>query len=476
MTSKSGPGPRPSLGRSLLRRKTIDATMAATAEEGFKLRRSLGGFDLAVVGIGVIIGAGIFVLTGQAAATEAGPGVTVSFALAAFACALAALCYAELASMVPAAGSAYMFSFASFGELVAFIIGWDLMLELTIGAGAVAIGWSGYLNATLEQIFSFQLPDAITAPPGSGGVVNLTGLALLAVLVPVLIAGARITARATGLLVGLTILVLALVIAFGAPHIDTSNWIPYFPFGAEGVIGGAALVFFAFIGFDIVATMSEETRKPARDLPIGILGSLAVVTLLYVVVSAVITGMLPYTRLDTPAPIADAFETLNKPWLSSVIFLGALIALTKTTMIDMLGQTRVAFAMARDRLLPPGLARTHPRFGTPHRITAVTGLVVALIAGFLPFRDVTEMVNIGTLFAFALVAGGVLVLRRIEPDRPRPFRTPFVWIVGPASIVLSIVLMVQLQPLTWLRFVVWMAIGLTVYFLYSRKRSVVANQ
>ncbi len=343
--------------RSLVRRKTVEETLAATDREGFRLRRDLGAVDLAVFGIGVIVGAGIFVVTGQAAAEEAGPGVTLSFALAALACGLAALCYAELAAMVPAAGSAYTFTFAAFGELLAFIIGWDLALELTVGASAVTIGWSGYLNSTLDAVFGVTLPEDLTTPPGSGGVVNATGLVLLAVVIPLLIRGVRMSARATTVLVGLTLAVLAVVIGVGVTEVDPENWSPFLPFGVEGVLGGASLVFFAFIGFDIVATMAEETRDPGRDLPRGILGSLVLVTVLYVAVAAVITGMVVSTDLGSPAPVADAFEGLDLGWLSALVFCGALIALTKTVLIDMLRQSRVTFAMSRDGLLPPALGR-----------------------------------------------------------------------------------------------------------------------
>jgi APA family basic amino acid/polyamine antiporter len=455
----------------LLRRKTIAATLADREREGERLRRELRGLDLAVIGIGVIIGAGIFVVTGAAAATEAGPGVTLSFALAALGCGLAALCYAELASMVPAAGSAYTFSYVAFGELIAFMIGWDLALELTIGASAVTIGWSGYLNSTLDQVLGITLPEAITTPPGEGGVANLIGLLVLAALAFPLIRGVALSARTTGVLVAITLAVLTLVVAVGLTELDLDNWSPYLPFGWDGVLAGASLVFFAFIGFDIVATMAEETREPERDVKVGILGSLALVTVLYVVVAAVVTGMAPYPELGSEAPLADAFERLDLTWAAALVYTGALVALTKTVLVDLLGQSRVAFAMARDRLLPATLARTHPRYGTPYRITLLALGVVALVSCLMPFRDVTEMVNIGTLFAFTLVSGGVLVLRRLEPDRPRPFRTPAVWVVAPGAIVVSIALMAQLSLVTWLRFLVWMALGLVVYFGFSRRAS-----
>ena len=457
-------------------RKTVEECLETSEVEGYRLRRNLGSLDIVVFGVGVIIGAGIFVLTGVAAATEAGPSIALSFVFAAIVCALAALCYAEFAAMVPVAGSAYTYSYATLGQFIAFIIGWDLFLEFTVGAAAVAIGWSAQLNATLDQIFGVTLPDAITAPPSEGGVVNVLGVGLVLVLTYLLWRGIRITSRANIVMVVITVAVLLLVIAVGATEVSSANWEPFFPFGVEGVIGGAALVFFAFIGFDVVATTAEETREPQRDMPRGILGSLAITTVLYVLVALVITGMVAYTQLNTAAPIADAFDSVDRPWASGFIYAGALVALTNTVLILMLGQSRVTFAMARDRLLPSQLARTHPRHGTPGRITIIIGVVIAILAGVTPITTAAELVNIGTLFAFMLVSAGVIILRRSQPDRPRPFRAPGVPAVPILAIVLSMVLIVTLEPLTWLRFVVWMLIGLVVYVLYSRHASVVGQR
>ena len=457
-------------------RKTVEESLETTEIEGFRLKKELGALDIVVLGIGVIIGAGIFVLTGVAAATEAGPAIALSFVFAAVVCAFAALCYAEFASMVPVAGSAYTYSYVTLGQLIAFIIGWDLFLEFTVGAAAVAIGWSGQLNATLDQIFGVTLPEAITAPPAEGGVVNLLGMLLVLALTYLLVRGIRISAKANIVMVIVTVAVLLLIIAVGATEVSTSNWDPFFPFGLGGIIGGAALVFFAFIGFDIVATTAEEARNPQRDMPRGILGSLAITTLLYIAVALVMTGMLVYTELNTAAPVADAFEAADRPWASGFIFAGALVALTNTVLILMLGQSRVTFAMARDRLLPGALARTHPRYGTPSRITILIGVLVAILAGVTPIATAAELVNIGTLFAFMLVSAGVLLLRRREPERPRPFRTPGVPLVPILAIILSAVLIVTLEPLTWLRFLVWMIIGLVVYFFYSRKASLAGQR
>ncbi|WP_205697798.1 amino acid permease [Conexibacter sp. SYSU D00693] len=452
-------------------RKTIEETLETTEQEGFQLKRALGAFDVLVLGIGVIVGSGIFVLTGQAAAKEAGPAISLSFVLAAVVCGLAALCYAEFAAMVPAAGSAYTFAYVTLGQLVAFIIGWDLVLEFTIGASAVAVGFAGYLDALLDQVFGVTLPEAITAPPGDGGSVNVFAMAVVGVAGVLLIRGVRQTARSTAVLVGLTILVLLVVIAAGATEVDTDNWKPFSPFGWDGIVGGASLVFFAYIGFDIVATTAEEAKRPQRDVPIGIIGSLAIVTVLYVVVSLVLTGMEPYRELGSDAPVADAFKGHGLDWIAAFVYAGACIAILKTVMILMLGQSRVAFAMARDRLLPPGLASTHERFGTPHRITLITMVVVALLAGFLPLSELAKLVNIGTLFAFAVVSIGVLYLRWAEPERERPFRTPMLPLVSVLSVVGCVYLAADLEAETWIRFVVWMAIGLVVYVLYSRSHS-----
>ena len=454
------------------RRKTVAQAIEGTEEEGFRLRRELGALDVTVLGIGVIIGAGIFVLTGNAAATEAGPAIVLSFVLAGLVCALAALCYAEFASMVPVAGSAYTFAYATLGELVAFAIGWDLALEFIVGASAVAVGWGAYLNSTLDQIFGFTLPASISGPPeAEGGVINLPAIAIVALVAFLLVRGIRLTARANIAITAITIAVLLLVIVIGGSEVDGNNWTPFTPFGWDGIVGGAAVVFFAYIGFDIVATTAEETRNPQRDMPTGILASLAVVTVLYFLVAGVVTGMLPYEQLGGAAPLADAFDAVDRPWAASIVYAGALVALTNTVLILMLGQSRVGFAMARDRLFPPALARTHPRYGTPARLTLTIAAAVALLAGFTTIDTLADLVNIGTLFAFILVSVGIVLLRNADPDRPRPFRTPLVPWLPFASILLSLWLMSTLSGATWARFLGWMVIGFLVYGLYSRHRS-----
>src|SRR5918997_1280560 len=426
------------------------------------------------VGRGAFFGAGIFVLTGQAAAAKAGPAITLSYVLAGVVCALAALCYAELAAMVPAEGSAYTYTFATLGQLIAFVIGWDLVLEFTIGAAAVAVGFAGYLNALLDQVAGVTLPDAISAPPGEGGTVNVFGIAVVLLVGYLLIRGIGMTAKATLAFVAATLAVLALVLVFGAGEVDADNWDPFLPFGWSGVVGGAALVFFAYIGFDIVATTAEETRRPQRSMPIGILGSLAIVTLIYFAVAGVLTGMAPFDELGSDAPIADAFKNLGKDWVAAIVYVGALAATLKTVMLLMLGQSRVAFAMCRDQLLPERFGRTHERYGTPHRITLITMVVVAALAGLVPLSTLAELVNIGTLFAFMLVAAGVLYLRSADSDRERPFRTPLVPAVPVLAIAGCIYLAVTLPGDTWLRFGVWMVLGFVVYVLYARRSSAVS--
>jgi len=479
----------------VLRTKSIEQSIRDTEESEHKLRKDLSALDLTVFGIGVIIGTGIFVLTGIAAATKAGPAVSLSFVLAGVACALAALCYAEFASTVPVAGSAYTFSYASLGELIAWIIGWDLVLEFALGASAVAVGWAKYFSSV------FPVPESISGE----GSVNLAAGAIVLVLTAVAIIGVKLSSRFNAVMVTIKLAVVALFIGAGAVKITTSNWHPFIPppaeapkaanaveagrplievifglkplaFGWMGIGFGAAIVFFAFIGFDVVATTAEETRKPQRDMPIGILGSLAVCTVLYVVVSLVLTGMVKYTELNTAAPMADALKAVGYDWIASLVSLGALAGLTTVILILMMGQSRVLFAMSRDRLLPGWLSSVHPRYGTPWVISAITGVVVALIATFVPLTTLADMVNIGTLFAFVLVSIGVIVLRRTEPDLPRAFRTPAVPLVPILAVVACVFLMLNLGSLTWWRFLVWMVIGFVVYFGYGYRHSRLARQ
>ncbi|MER6590748.1 amino acid permease [Micromonospora purpureochromogenes] len=483
---------------SLLRRKSVEQSMRDTEQPEHRLRKDLSGLDLTVFGIGVIIGTGIFVLTGVAANQTAGPAVALSFVVAGIACALAALCYAEFASTVPVAGSAYTYSYAALGELIAWIIGWDLILEFVLAAAVVAVGWSQYFAVLLETL-GVTLPPAITG--GEGGAFNLPAALIVLILTAVLVAGIKVSSRLNAVVVTIKVAVVLFVIVAGLFFVKRDNYTPFVPpaepaaggagaeatlleavfgqapanFGISGIFAAGALVFFAFIGFDIVATAAEETRVPHRDVPRGILGSLAVCTTLYVAVSLVVVGMQNYAELDTAAPLAAAFQAVGQPFIANLITVGALAGLTTVVMILMLGQSRVAFAMSRDGLLPRWLARVHPRFGTPHRITVIVGVVVAVLAGFIPLEELAELVNIGTLFAFVLVAAAVILLRRTRPDLPRGFRVPWGPVIPVLAMVACAVLMLFLTVETWLRFFAWMALGIVVYFLYGRRRSRLAH-
>jgi APA family basic amino acid/polyamine antiporter len=478
----------------VLRTKSIEQSIKDTEESEHKLKKDLSAWDLTVFGIGVIIGTGIFVLTGIAAATKAGPAVSLSFVAAGIACALAALCYAEFASTVPVAGSAYTFSYASLGEIIAWIIGWDLVLEFALGASAVSVGWAKYFSSVIP------IPESISGE----GSVNLAAGVIVLVLTAVAIVGVKLSSRFNAVMVSIKLAVVLLFIGAGAVKIKTANWHPFIPPAAEapkaanaveagrplievlfglkplaygwmGIGFGAAIVFFAFIGFDVVATTAEETRKPQRDMPIGILGSLAICTVLYVVVSLVLTGIVKYPKLNTAAPMADALKAVGYDWIAGLVSLGALAGLTTVILILLMGQSRVLFAMSRDRLLPAGLSQVHPRFGTPWRISLITGVVVAAIATFVPLATLADMVNIGTLFAFVLVSIGVIVLRRTQPDLERAFRTPAVPLIPILAVLSCVFLMLNLGSLTWWRFVVWMALGLIVYFSYGYRRSRLAT-
>jgi APA family basic amino acid/polyamine antiporter len=477
------------------RTKTVEQSIRDTEEPGHQLKKQLGPLDLTVFGVGVVIGTGIFVLTGKAAGMQAGPAVALSFVLAAVVCGLAALCYAEFASTVPVAGSAYTFSYASLGELLAWIIGWDLILELALGAATVAVGWSTYFADVMNQA-------GIVVPPelyGDGR--NLVAASVVLVLTGIICLGIKVSSRINFVVVTIKLAVVLLVIVVGAFYINTDNWVPFIPpsgstgatgtpaapsllqdlgfapgtFGISGIFTAAALVFFAFIGFDVVATAAEETRRPQRDLPIGIFASLGICALLYVLVSLVITGMVPYTDVKVDAPLAEAFRSVGLPVIATIISVGALAGLTTVMMILLLGQSRVFFAMSRDRLLPPVFSKVSERFGTPYRTTLVTGVVVAAMAALIPLTELAELVNIGTLFAFVLVSIGVIVLRRTRPDLPRAFRCPGVPYVPILAALASLYLMLNLPADTWIRFGIWMAIGFVVYFAYGARHSRLAT-
>ena len=478
---------------SLLRKKSIEQSIRDTEEGEHRLRRELSALDLTVFGVGVIIGTGIFVLTGVAAKQNAGPAVALSFVVAGIVCGLAALCYAEFASTVPAAGSAYTYSYGTIGELPAWIIGWDLVLELALGGAVVSVGWSGYFASLLDTL-GITLPKTLA---GDSATFNIPAVAIALLLTAVLAAGIKLSSRINAVIVTLKIAVVLLVIVAGLFFIKGANYTPFVPhaqtpkgdsglaqpviqalfgltpsnFGVLGIFSAAAIVFFAFIGFDVVATAAEETKRPQRDLPRGIIASLAICTVLYVAVSLVVVGMQNYTQLNADAPLADAFKAVGQPLIATLITVGALAGLTTVVMILMLGQSRVLFAMSRDHLLPPSLAKVHPRFGTPYRLTIGVGVVVALMAGFIPLSALAELVNIGTLFAFVVVSIGVVVLRRTHPSLERAFRTPFVPLVPILSVLACLWLMLNLPLETWVRFAVWMVLGFVVYFGYGRRHS-----
>ncbi|MCU1607878.1 MAG: putative amino acid permease [Modestobacter sp.] len=482
------------MANNAARVKSVEESIRDTEEPEHQLKKNLSALDLTVFGVGVIIGTGIFVLTGEVARSDSGPAVAISFVIAGIVCGLAALCYAEFASTVPVAGSAYTFSYATMGEFVAWIIGWDLVLELALGAATVSVGWSGYLNQLLGDL-GIPLPTSIA---GETATVNIPAIVIALVMTGVLILGIKLSSRVTAVIVAIKLAIVLLVIVVGVFYVKAANYRPFVPpsqpaaadatgwsapliqtiagfspgsFGWGGVIAGAAIVFFAFIGFDIVATAAEETKEPQRDLPRGIFGSLVICTLLYVAVSLVVVGMQHYSDLSVTAPLAGAFESVGLSFFSGVISVGALAGLTSVVMILMLGQSRVLFAMSRDHLLPPTLAAVHPRYGTPYRITIITGVVVAVLAGLIPLRTLADLVNIGTLFAFVLVSIAVLLLRRTRPELHRAFRVPLVPVVPILSALASFWLMLNLPGETWLRFGAWMVIGLVIYLLYGRRRS-----
>jgi APA family basic amino acid/polyamine antiporter len=492
-------------GTGLWRTKSIEQSIKDTDEPETKLRRNLSAWDLTVFGVAVVIGAGIFTLTARAAGDYAGPSVSLAFVFAAIACALAALCYAEFASTVPVAGSAYTFSYATFGEFMAWIIGWDLILELAVGAAAVAKGWSLYLETVLSYLFG---KGATTTFDIGGVTVDWGALVVVALLTTLLAVGTKLSSRVSMVITGIKVAVVLFVIILGIFYIKGANYSPYVPpgstggagetgvdqslfsliaggasssYGVFGLLAGASLVFFAFIGFDIVATTAEETKNPQKAVPRGIFGSLIIVTVLYVAVSLVVVGMTSYKDLATSAgdgshkTLATAFSANGVDWAANLISFGALAGLTTVVMVLMLGQVRIIYAMSRDGLMPRSLAKTGEH-GTPKRATLIVGGLVAVAATFFPADKLEEMVNVGTLFAFVLVSAGVLVLRRTRPDLPRAFKVPLVPLIPILAILACLWLMLNLTVLTWLRFVAWMIIGVLIYFGYSRRHSLLGKR
>jgi len=472
-------------------RKPLSALQNEAAEDGeHSLRRSLTASNLVLLGIGAIIGAGIFVLTGTAAAQHAGPAIILSFVLAGFCCLFAGLCYAEFAAMIPIAGSAYTYGYATLGELLAWIIGWDLILEYLVSASAVAVGWSGYLVAFLHRL-GIDLPTSFTNAPyvvegagsliATGAIVNLPAVLLCLLLTVLLVVGIRESASVNNFIVYLKLVVVVLVICFGASYVDPANWSPFIPentgtpgeFGWSGITAGAGVIFFAYIGFDAVSTAAQEAKNPQRDLPIGILGSLAVCTVLYILMALVMTGIAPYTELNVPHPVDVAVSKAGPAlsWLAMIVDIGAIAGLASVVLVMIMAQPRIFYAMARDGLMPKAFAKVHPRFKTPHVATIITGVVAAALAGLFPIDILGHLVSIGTLFAFIIVCAGVLVLRKTDPDAPRSFRTPLVPWVPILGILSCGWLMFSLGSETWLRLIIWMALGLAIYFLYGRSHS-----
>jgi APA family basic amino acid/polyamine antiporter len=476
---------------SLFRRKSI-ATLQAEAGAEHGLKRALTAWNLTLLGIGAIIGTGIFVLTGTVAAQNAGPAVVLSFVLAGVASVFAALCYAEFASTVPVAGSAYTYGYATLGELFAWMIGWDLILEYALSATTVAIGWSGYLVRMLNRL-GIEMPGVLTAARGTEvtladgttvtAVFNLPAVIIVALVTTLLVIGIKESANLNNVVVFVKVGVVLLFIALAAKAVNPANWTPFIPpnagtreaFGFSGVVAGAGVVFFAYIGFDSVSTAAQEAKNPQRDMPIGIISSLLVCTVLYIIVSAIATGVLPYRDLDVPDPIAKVAQAAGLGIFTDLIILGALAGLTSVILVQLYGQSRIFYSMANDGLLPPWVAKIHPRFRTPWITQIVVGIAVAIPAGFLTVREAASLVSIGTLLAFAIVSAGIMVLRKREPDLHRPFRTPLVWFVAPMGVISSLYLMQALPIRTWMRLLIWLVIGLVLYFLYGIKHSKLAK-
>jgi APA family basic amino acid/polyamine antiporter len=454
----------------LLRTKMINADHTAS---GSGLRRVLGPLDLTLLGIGAIIGAGIFVLTGVAAATQAGPAIVLSYMVAGVACAFSALAYAELAASVGGCGSAYGYSYAGLGEIIAWIIGWDLILEYGVATSAVAIGWSGYVDNALAAA-GLGIPEVLRMGPSEGGWINLPAALIVLILAALLSFGVRESARFNAIMVLVKLIAITIFIVVAASNVQPAHWSPFMPFGWSGVMGGAALIFFAYVGFDAVSTAAEEARNPQRDLPIGILVSLGVCTLIYILVSGLLTAVVAYPSLNVGSPVADVMLRLGYPWAAGFVAAGAIAGLTTVMLVLYYGLTRVFLAMSRDGLLPPLFARVNQRTHTPIRVILASGLLMSAVAGLTPIGEVAELVNIGTLAAFFLVCIGVVSLRYTHPDLPRPFKTPWSPVVPLLGAASCLFLMANLPLVTWLRFGIWLLLGLVIYFLYSRQHSLLA--
>ena len=477
---------------NLLRRKSV-TQLQADALTDHRLKRALGATNLTTLGIGAIIGTGIFVLTGTVAAQNAGPAVVLSFVLAGVASIFAALCYSEFASLVPMAGSAYTYGYATLGEVFAWIIGWDLILEYALGAVTVSIGWSGYVVSFLHDI-GIDIPAQLSAARGTlitladgtqvAAIFNLPAVIIIGIVTLLLVIGIKESANANNVIVIIKVAVVLLFIVGAAHAVNPANWHPFMPpstgvrgqFGWSGVMQGAGIVFFAYIGFDAVSTAAQEAKNPQRDMPIGIIGSLLICTVLYILVSGVATGIMSYRDLNVPDPIAVAADHAGLGWMSSLIKLGAIAGLSSVILVMLLGQSRILWTMADDGLMPKFVSKVHPKFRTPWITTILTGVVVAFFAAILPIRDAASLVSIGTLLAFVIVSIGVLVLRVREPELPRKFKAPIVWFVAPMGALSALYLMISLPWRTWERLIIWFVIGMVVYLFYGVRRSNLARQ
>ena len=473
----------------LFRRKSVTDLQNEAATD-HSLKRALGALNLTMLGIGAIIGTGIFVLTGTVAAQNAGPAVVLSFVLAGIASVFAALCYSEFASLVPMAGSAYTYGYATLGELIAWIIGWDLILEYALGAVTVAIGWSGYVVSFLHD-FGINVPCSLAAARGvvapgctDAAIFNLPAVIIIALVTTLLVIGIKESANFNNIIVFVKVAVVLLFIVGAAHMVNTANWHPFIPastgtrgeFGWTGVMTGAGVVFFAYIGFDAVSTAAQEAKNPQRDMPIGIIGSLLICTVLYIIVSAIATGVMSYKELNVPDPIAVVADRAGLGWMATLIKLGAIAGLSSVILVMLLGQSRVFYSMSRDGLLPPFINKIHPRFQTPYVTSIITGIGVAIVSAFLTVREAGSLVSIGTLLAFVIVAWGVMVLRVREPNLPRTFKTPAVFVVAPLGILSAGYLMVSLPLRTWVRLLIWFVIGMAIYFGYGVGKSKLAQK
>jgi basic amino acid/polyamine antiporter, APA family len=452
--------------------RPVGSLVGETHETGHELKRAVGSWQLTAMGVGAIIGTGIFVVIGEGAAI-AGPAVILSFALAALACVFSALSYAELASSIPVSGSAYTYSYATLGEIVAWIIGWDLILEYGVSVAAVAVGWGGNLNEFLENTFGVALPAAISAPPSEGGIFNLPAVIIVFLITWLLVLGVRESAQANFVMVIIKLAVLVFFIAAAATAINADNFTPFAPAGFDGVVTAAAIIFFAYIGFDAVSTGSEEAKNPSKDLPLAIIGSLVIATIFYILASLGAVGLLPAAQLgESDAPLAEALDTgAGLSWAAAILAAGALVAITSVMLVIFYGQTRIFFAMCRDGLLPERLADVHKRYGTPAKLTIGLGVLIAILAAVVPLTEIVKLVNIGTLFAFVLVNVGVIVLRYTRPEMPRPFKVPLSPLLPILGIAFAVFLMVDLPLSTWVRFAIWLAIGVVIYLVYGYSHS-----